>query len=107
MREAVVNLAPPKTLAHALKLGYVTARLTECGFIAVGIIAFMALNTLRLHAGDTDPAMLLVTGQAQVAIHDWTFRLGCPGPTSDVIRAWLESVLALAAPRNSFHRAEI
>ena len=64
--------------SEVLSLGYVAARLTECGFIAIGIIAMMALNTLRLHAGDADPAMLIVTGKSLVAIHDWTFRLG-PG----------------------------
>ena len=64
--------------SEVLSLGYVAARLTECGFIAVGIIALLALNTLRLHASDADPAMLVVIGQALVAIHDWTFRLG-PG----------------------------
>jgi Domain of unknown function (DUF4386) len=64
--------------SEALSLGYVTARLTECGFIAVGIIALLALNTFRLNASDADPAMLVVTGQALAAIHNWTFRLG-PG----------------------------
>lgn len=62
----------------ALPLAYVAARLTECGFIGLGIVALMALNTLRLHAGNGDEAALLVTGQALVAFHDWTFRLG-PG----------------------------
>jgi hypothetical protein len=38
----------------------------------------MALNTLRLHAGDADPRTLVAIGQALVAVHDWTFRLG-PG----------------------------
>jgi hypothetical protein len=64
--------------SEVLSLGYVAARLTECGFIAIGIIALLALNTLRLQAGNTDPAMLVVTGEALVAIHDWTFRIG-PG----------------------------
>ena len=64
--------------SEVLSLGYLAARLTESGFIAVGIIALMALNTLRFHASDADPAMLVVTGRALVAIHDWTFRLG-PG----------------------------
>jgi hypothetical protein len=64
--------------SEVLSLGYVAARLTECGFIAIGIVALLALNTLRLHASDADPAMLVVTGKALVAIHDWTFRLG-PG----------------------------
>lgn len=61
-----------------LSLSFVAARLTESGFIAVGIIAMMALNTLRLQAGDADPDTLVAVGQSLVAIHDWTFRLG-PG----------------------------
>jgi hypothetical protein len=64
--------------SEVLSLGYVAARLVECGFIAVGVIALMALNTLRLYAGDADQQMLLVAGQSLVAVHDWTFRLG-PG----------------------------
>ncbi len=63
---------------EVLSLGYVCARLTESGFIAVGIIALMALNTLRLHAATADQAALAVAAQALVAVHDWTFRLG-PG----------------------------
>jgi hypothetical protein len=63
---------------EVLSLGYVAARLTECVFIAVGIIALLALNTLRLHAGNADEASLVVVGQSLVAVHDWTFRLG-PG----------------------------
>ncbi len=61
-----------------LSLGYVAARLTECGFIAVGIIALMALNTLRLQGAGADEGALMVAGQSLVAVHDWTFRLG-PG----------------------------
>jgi hypothetical protein len=61
-----------------LSLGYVTARLTESGFIAIGIIALMALNTLRMQAGDADHDSLLIAGHSLVAVHDWTFRLG-PG----------------------------
>jgi hypothetical protein len=64
--------------SEVLSLGFVTARLTECGFIAVGILALMALNTLRLNAGSADETTLLVAGQTLVAVHDWTFRLG-PG----------------------------
>lgn len=64
--------------SEVLSLGYVAARLVESGFIAIGIVALMALNTLRLNAGDADPASLVVAGQALVAMHDWTFRIG-PG----------------------------
>jgi hypothetical protein len=63
---------------EVLSLGFVAARITESVFIAVGIIAMLALNTLRLHAGDADEASLLVVGQSLAAIHDWTFNLG-PG----------------------------
>jgi hypothetical protein len=63
---------------EVLSLAYVAARLTECGLIAVGIIALMALNTLRLHAESADPDALQVVAGALVALHDWTFRIG-PG----------------------------
>ena len=81
----MANIGTALTLYPALKrgsdvlaLGYVAARLTECGLIAVGIIALMALNTVRLTAGAGDPATLIIAGQALVVLHDWTFRLG-PG----------------------------
>jgi hypothetical protein len=61
-----------------LSLSYVAARLTESGFIALGIIALLALNTLRLQAGGADAGTLQVAAQVLVAMHDWTFRIG-PG----------------------------
>jgi Domain of unknown function (DUF4386) len=61
-----------------LSLGFVTARVMESCFIAVGIISLLTLNTLRQGTSGTDQAALLVAGQALVAIHDWTFNLG-PG----------------------------
>lgn len=63
---------------EALALGYVTARIVECGFIAVGILSLLALGTLRLKAASADDATLLLVGKSLVAIHDWTFLLG-PG----------------------------
>ena len=61
-----------------LSLGFVAARIMESAFIAIGIISVLALVTLRATAGDADPAALTVVGQALVAIHDWTFKMG-PG----------------------------
>ncbi|MBX3530109.1 MAG: DUF4386 domain-containing protein [Rhizobiaceae bacterium] len=61
-----------------LSLGFVAARLMESTFIAVGIVALMALNTLRIQAGDSDPDALVAVGKSLVAVHDWTFRMG-PG----------------------------
>ncbi|WP_374625983.1 DUF4386 domain-containing protein [Devosia sp.] len=83
----LANIASALTLYPVLKrrfpvlsLGFVTARLTESAFIAIGIVAVLALNTLRLHGVPTgaDEAGLMAAGQALVAVHDWTFRLG-PG----------------------------
>jgi hypothetical protein len=50
----------------------------ESMFIGIGIVAMLALGTLRMQAGDADPAGLTAVGQALVALHDWTFKMG-PG----------------------------
>jgi hypothetical protein len=62
-------------------LGFVTTRVMEAALIFVGVIAIMATYTLRNEVAGTagsDPGALKTTGQALVAIHDWTFLLG-PG----------------------------
>jgi Domain of unknown function (DUF4386) len=61
---------------EVLALGYVTARLVESGFIAVGILSLVTVVTLRREAAGADAASLTVVGQALVAMHDWTFLLG-------------------------------
>jgi Domain of unknown function (DUF4386) len=61
---------------EVLALGYVTARLVESGFIAVGILSLVTVVTLRRAAVGADAASLIVVGQALVAMHDWTFLLG-------------------------------
>jgi hypothetical protein len=58
--------------------GYVAARIVESGLIAVGIVALMALNTLRDGSFGFDRSVMTAVGAALVAVHDWTFRLG-PG----------------------------
>lgn len=57
---------------------FIAARTIESVFIAVGIVALMALNTLRAEPTGGDPTAVTVVGAALVAVHDWTFRLG-PG----------------------------
>lgn len=77
---------------EVLSLGFVAARIIESLIIAVGIVAMLALNTLRLHAGDADEASLLVVGQSLVAIHDWTFNLGSGvvvGVGNGLILGWM------------------
>jgi hypothetical protein len=62
-------------------LGFVTTRVLEAALIFVGVIAIMATYTLRQDVAGTagaDPGALVTTGNALVAVHDWTFLLG-PG----------------------------
>ena len=62
-----------------LALGYVTARIVECVFIAVGILSLLTIVTLRQDAAaDADAASLVAVGESLVALHEWTRQLG-PG----------------------------
>jgi uncharacterized protein DUF4386 len=64
---------------EGLALGYVTARVLESTFIVIGVLALMAIVTLRQDVGGTTGADSLVgVGRSLVAVHDWTFLLG-PG----------------------------
>lgn len=56
---------------EGLALGYAFGRLLEAAVIAVGIVAVLALVTLRRDPGAADGA-----DAALVAVHDWTFLLG-------------------------------
>lgn len=77
---AVVLYPIVKRQSETLALGYVTARVVESAFIAVGILAVLAVVTLRqdLAGAGPDPATLDVVGRSLVAVKDWTFVLG-PG----------------------------
>jgi hypothetical protein len=61
-----------------LALGYVTARIVECAFIAVGILSLLTVVTLRQEAAGADAASLIAVGESLVALHNWTRLLG-PG----------------------------
>jgi hypothetical protein len=63
---------------ESLALGYVTARVVECAFIAVGILSVLAVVTLRQDATSSDAGALVAAGEALVAVKDSTFLLG-PG----------------------------
>ena len=75
---AVVLFPILKRQHEVLALGYVTARVVECVFIAIGLLSLLTVVTLRQEAGGADAGALLAVGQALVAIHGWTFLLG-PG----------------------------
>lgn len=58
-----------------LSIGYVTARIVECTFILVGIVAMVGIVTLRQQVAGTAEGTVAYT---LAAIKDWTFLLG-PG----------------------------
>ncbi|MDQ1533612.1 MAG: hypothetical protein QOF28_1373 [Actinomycetota bacterium] len=75
---AVVLFPILKRQSEGLALGYVTARLVECTFIAIGIVSVLAVVTLRHKAPGGDAGSLVTAGKSLVAVRNWTFVLG-PG----------------------------
>jgi hypothetical protein len=71
---AVVLFPILKRQSEILALGYVTARVVECVFIAVGILSVLAVVTLRQEPASADAEL----AESLAAIKDWTFLLG-PG----------------------------
>jgi uncharacterized protein DUF4386 len=75
---AVVPFAILSRQNGILALGFVTARVIESVFIAVGLLSLLTVVTLRQEAAGADPGSLVLVGQSLVALHGWTFVLG-PG----------------------------
>ena len=78
---AVVLFPLLKRVNEIVALGFVTARVMESVFIAVGILSLLTVVTLRQDfagAAGADAAALVAVGTSLVALHDWTFLLG-PG----------------------------
>jgi uncharacterized protein DUF4386 len=72
---AVVIFPVVKRQSEELALGYVTARLFECTFILVGIVAVLGIVTLQQEVAGAAEGSVAYT---LAAIKDWTFLLG-PG----------------------------
>jgi len=72
---AVVIFPIVKRQSEELALGYVTARIVECTFILVGIVAVLGIVTLQKEVAGTAEGSVAYT---LAAIKDWTFLLG-PG----------------------------
>lgn len=77
---AVVLFPILKRVSEITALSWVTARIVESAFTAVGILSMLTVVSLRQEAAGTgaDASALLAVGQALVALHQWTFALG-PG----------------------------
>jgi Domain of unknown function (DUF4386) len=72
---AVVIVPIMRRRFEELTIGYVTARLVECTFILVGIVAMLGIATLQREAAGASEGTVAYT---LAAIKDWTFLLG-PG----------------------------
>ena len=72
---AVVPYSIHKRVSEPGAVGFVTARVMECVFIAIGLLFMLAISTLRQDAPDGLTAAL---GQGFEAVYEWAFRLG-PG----------------------------
>ena len=91
---AVVLFPILKRQNEPLALGYVTARVIESTFIAIGIVSLLSVLTLRqdFAAAAGDPGSFVTVGKSLVAIHDWTFLLGpgfIVGIGNGLILGWL------------------
>ena len=72
---AVVPYSIHKRYSEVGAVAYVSARIVECIFIAIGIVSILAIVTLRQDApSGVTPAL----GQGIEAIYEWAFRIG-PG----------------------------
>ena len=76
---AVVIYPIVKRQSEELALGYVTARIFECTFILVGIVAVLSIITLRQQVAGASEGTVAYT---LAAIKDWTFLLGQAGSSA-------------------------
>ena len=86
---AVVPYPIHKRVNEAGALGFVTARVMECVFIAVGLVCMLAISTLRQ---DAPSGLDAATGQGLEAVYEWCFRLGpgfVVGVGNGMILGWL------------------
>jgi Domain of unknown function (DUF4386) len=75
---AVALFSVLKRQHENLALGFVTARVMESVFIAVGILSVLTLVTMRQDYAGAGGGGLTTVGDALVALQEWTFVLG-PG----------------------------
>jgi hypothetical protein len=89
---AVTLFPVVKRQNEASALGFVTSRVIEAAVIMIGVVSLLAVVTLRQHHTGMTAATLVTTGQALVAVRDWTFLLG-PGLMPGVNALLLGSLL--------------
>ena len=83
---AVLLYPVTRRVSRSAAIGFVTSRVVEAALILVGVVAILSVLTLQQHyAGATgaQAQALGVTGEALVALRQWTFLLG-PGVMAGV-----------------------
>jgi hypothetical protein len=77
---AVAVYPVAKRVSQSLSLGFVLTRMVEAAIIMIGVVALLAVVTMRQdHSGAAaDASALTVTGQSLVQARNWTFLFG-PG----------------------------
>lgn len=78
---AVALYPVTRRISRTAAIGFVTSRVVEATLILVGVLSLLSVVTLKAHfGGATGPQAdaLGVTGEALVAMRQWTFLLG-PG----------------------------
>jgi Domain of unknown function (DUF4386) len=86
---AVLPYSIHKRVSEPGAMAFVTARVMECVFIAVGILCMLAISTLR---EDAPSGLTAATGQGLEAVYEWAFRLGpgfIVGVGNGLILGWL------------------
>jgi hypothetical protein len=105
---AVVLYPVVKRSQPILGLGYVTARVMESAFIAIGLISIIAL--LDVHdawtaASGAEAVALEAQGNTLVSVYDWAFQFG-PGLVvgfgNGLILGWIMYRTGLVPPRMAF-----
>ena len=92
---AVALYSVAKRHSSRAALGFVTTRVLEAAMIFAGVLSILAVYTLRQDVAGTpgaDAGALVTTGQALVAMHDWTFLLG-PGVMAGLNALLIGSVM--------------
>lgn len=83
---AVALYPVTRRVSRTAAIGFVTSRVVEATLILVGVLSLLSVVTLKAHfAGATgaEADSLRVTGEALVAMRQWTFLLG-PGVMAGV-----------------------
>jgi hypothetical protein len=78
---AVVIYPLVRRVSETISLGYVTARIMESAFIAIGLISIITVvdvNDAWMAASGAEATALEVQGNTLVSVYDWAFQFG-PG----------------------------